>query len=49
MISISELRLGNTVKCKTSNDGGCYKVLSLDGWNLKCTLDGIRQDEWQSR
>lgn len=27
-----ELRIGNLVKCKISNDAGIYQVLSLPGW-----------------
>jgi hypothetical protein len=42
----SELRIGNLVKCKKSNDHGIYQVMALDGFNLKIMLGGVRMDEW---
>lgn len=46
MLEFNELKIGNYVKCKVSNDAGFYKVLSLDGWMLQIMLDGVRRGEW---
>lgn len=46
MVSCSELMIGNYVKCKVSNDAGIYRVIALDGYNLKVMLDGARFKEW---
>lgn len=49
MIQANELRIGNFVKCKVSNDTAFYKVLALDGWLLRIMLDGVRQGEWYTQ
>lgn len=46
MIRTGELRVGNIVKCKVSNDASFYEVLALDGWHLKIMLDGVRKGVW---
>lgn len=47
MIAVNELRVGNKVKCKTSNDAGIYTVLALDGLHLKIYLNEPR-NKWHS-
>ena len=42
-----ELKIGNLVKCKTSNDSGIYTVLALDGLNLKVYLSEPRS-KWHT-
>jgi hypothetical protein len=32
MINANELRIGNLVKCKVSNDAGIYSICGIDGW-----------------
>lgn len=46
MIEITELRIGNKVKCKVSNDAGIYDVLHLNGMGLKVMLSGAREGVW---
>ena len=48
MLQINELQIDNFVKCKVSNDAGIYKILSIDGYNLKVILNGARQGEWHN-
>lgn len=43
---IYELRVGNIVKCKISNDAGIYTVICIDGINHKVMLNKARQGEW---
>ncbi len=43
---IYELRGGNLVKCKVSNDAGIYTIIMIDIWNHKVMLSGARQGEW---
>lgn len=45
-MQIQDLAIDNYVKCKVSNDAGIYKILAIDGYNLKVMLDGARQGEW---
>lgn len=45
LIDISELRIGNLVKIKTSNDAAYYPIYAIDGLGLKVVLGGIRQGE----
>lgn len=45
---IYELRGGNHVKCKVSNDAATYQVIIIDIWNHKVMLSGVRQGEWHS-
>lgn len=45
---IYELRGGNHVKCKVSNDAAIYTVIMIDIWNHKIMLSGVRQGEWHS-
>ena len=45
---IYELRGGNHVKCKVSNDAAIYTVIMIDIWNHKVMLSGVRQGEWHS-
>lgn len=44
-MEISELRIGNLVKIKTSNDAAFYPVYAIDGMGLKVVLGGCRQYE----
>lgn len=41
-MEVRELRIGNKVKCKTSNDARIYDVLALDGLHLKIYLNSPR-------
>lgn len=41
-IQIEELRIGNLVKCRVSNDAGIYKITHLDGYMLTAHLNGAR-------
>lgn len=41
-----ELRIGNLVKCKMSNDAAVYTVMAIDGINLKVMLSGARFCTW---
>lgn len=34
MINANELRIGNKVKCKVSNDAGIYEVKGIDGYKI---------------
>ena len=45
LIDISELRIGNLVKIKTSNDAAYYPIYAIDGMGLKVVLGGVRQCE----
>lgn len=45
LIDISELRIGNLVKIKTSNDAAYYPIYAIDGMGLKVILGGVRQCE----
>lgn len=45
LIDISELRIGNLVKIKTSNDSAYYPIYAIDGMGLKVILGGVRQCE----
>lgn len=45
LIDISELRIGNFVKIKTSNDAAYYPIYAIDGMGLKVVLGGARQCE----
>lgn len=45
LIDISELRIGNLVKIKTSNDAAYYPIYAIDGMGLKVVLGGARQCE----
>lgn len=45
MIDISELRIFNLVKVKTSNDAAYYPVYAIDGMGMKIVLGGVRQCE----
>jgi hypothetical protein len=45
-LRIGELKIGSIVKCKVSNDAGVYRVIALDGQNLKVMLDGVRFKTW---
>lgn len=42
MINATELRIGNLVKCKISNDAGIYTVTAIDGLHLKIYLNEPR-------
>lgn len=44
-MEVSELRIGNLVKIKTSNDAAFYPVYAIDGMGLKVVLGGCRQCE----
>lgn len=44
-MKIEELRIGNLVKIKTSNDAAFYPVYAIDGIGLKVVLGGCRQSE----
>lgn len=46
-IKVNELRIGNSVKCKTSNDAGIYRVEAIDGIHLKVYLSSPR-NVWHS-
>lgn len=46
IINFHELRIGNKLKCKVSNDAAIYSVLNLDGWMMRVGLDGVRKGEW---
>lgn len=45
LIDVSELRIGNLVKIKTSNDAAYYPIYAIDGMGLKVILGGVRQCE----
>lgn len=45
LVDISELRIGNIVKIKTSNDAAYYPIYAIDGMGLKVILGGVRQCE----
>jgi hypothetical protein len=45
-VTTYELRIGNFVKCRVSNDAGIYQVIALDGINLKTMLNGARRGQW---
>ncbi len=45
-ITIQDLKIGNYVKCKVSNDNADYVVSALDGFGLKVMLNGARQGTW---
>lgn len=45
MIYVNELRIGNLVKIKTSNDANYYPIYAIDGMGLKVVLGGVRQCE----
>lgn len=45
MINVNELRIGNLVKIKTSNDANFYPIHAIDGMGLKVILGGVRQCE----
>jgi len=47
MIQVNELRIGNFVKCKTSNDDAIYQILALDGLHLKIYLNEPR-NKWHT-
>lgn len=44
-MEVSELRIGNLVKIKTSNDAAFYPIYAIDGMGLKVVLGGCRQCE----
>lgn len=41
-----ELRIGNLVKCKVSNDARIYSVAALDGMHCKIMLSDVRFGTW---
>lgn len=45
-MKIQELRIGNLVKCKTSNDSATYSVIQIDGFGLKVRLSHPRHTEF---
>lgn len=45
-MKIQELRIGNLVKCKTSNDSAIYSVIQIDGLGLKVRLSHPRHTEF---
>lgn len=45
-MKIQELRIGNLVKCKTSNDSAIYSVFQIDGLGLKVRLSHPRHTEF---
>ncbi len=45
-MKIQELRIGNLVKCKTSNDSAIYSVIQIDGFGLKVRLSHPRHTEF---
>lgn len=45
LVDISELRIGNLVKIKTSNDAAYYPIYAIDGMGLKVVLGGVRRCE----
>lgn len=45
-MKIHELRIGNLVKCKTSNDSAIYSVIQIDGFGLKVRLSHPRHTEF---
>jgi hypothetical protein len=45
-MKIQELRIGNLVKCKTSNDSAIYSVIQIDGFGLKVRLSHPRHAEF---
>lgn len=40
MIQVSDLRIGNKVKCAISNDAGIYTVLGIPAWGFDGCGDG---------
>lgn len=40
MIKVTELRIGNKVKCSISNDAGIYEVLAIPAWGMDGCGDG---------
>ena len=47
MVEVNELRTGNLVKCKISNDAGIYTVQALDAINLKVYLS-LPRNVWHT-
>lgn len=45
-MKIQELRIGNLVKCKMSNDSAIYSVIQIDGFGLKVRLSHPRHTEF---
>ena len=45
-MNTNDLRIGNRVKCKVSNDAAIYTVVAIDGIHAKIMLDGARLGTW---
>ena len=48
MIEFKELRIGNLVKCKVSNDAGIYKVWNINGLGERVIIDRAGMETHQT-